>query len=109
MSEGKVCNVAFIWFWVEHEHDTLHACNQVTMSQYNTLKHIDIGKYLRDLEGIIFHNPLSYNSSPFSDLTLGVPVEPDVYITIAVSSGVGEAVVVSPLTSTGIDESMFAP
>ena len=46
VGEGKVCNVAFIWFWVEHEHDTLHACNQVTMSQYNTLKYIDIGKYL---------------------------------------------------------------
>ena len=45
----------------------------------------------------------------FFKLTLGVPVEPDVYITMAVSSGVGEAVVVSPFTSTGIEERMFAP
>ena len=106
MSEGKVCNVAFIWFWVEHEHDTLHARNQVTMSQYNTLKYIEIAKlnpkFRRD-------NQLSYTSSHFLDLTFGVPVEPDVYITIAVSSGVGEAVVLSPLTSTGIEASMFAP
>ena len=57
----------------------------------------------------MFHNHLSDTSSYFLDLTFGVPVEPDVYITIAVSSGVGEAVVVSPLTSTGIDASMFAP
>ena len=36
-------------------------------------------------------------------------MEPDVYITIAVSSGVGDAVFVSPLASTGVDESMLAP
>ena len=44
-----------------------------------------------------------------SFFTFGVPVDPEVYITIAVSSGVGEAVVDWPLTSTGIEASMFAP
>ena len=38
MSKRKVCNVAFVWFWVQHEHDALHACHEVTMSQYDTLK-----------------------------------------------------------------------
>ena len=40
--------------------------------------------------------------------TFGVPVDPEVYMTIAVSSGVGAAVDES-LLSTGIVESMFAP
>jgi hypothetical protein len=42
-------------------------------------------------------------------ITFGVPVEPDVYMTIAVSSGVGDAVVASPVASTGVAESMLAP
>ena len=42
-------------------------------------------------------------------ITFGVPVEPEVYITIAVSSGVGDAVLESPLASTGMEESMLAP
>ena len=40
--------------------------------------------------------------------TFGVPVDPEVYMTMAVSSGVGDAVEGS-LLSTGIVESIFAP
>ena len=39
----------------------------------------------------------------------GVPVDPEVYITIAVSSGVGDAVIVSPIASIGVVDSMLAP
>ena len=41
--------------------------------------------------------------------TLGVPVEPEVYITIAVSWGVGDANASLSLASGKFDESMFAP
>ena len=40
--------------------------------------------------------------------TFGVPVEPEVYMIIAVSSGVGDAGALSS-TPTGIDESTLAP
>ena len=40
--------------------------------------------------------------------TFGVPVDPEVYMTMAVSSGVGDAVEES-LLSTGIVDSIFAP